>query len=190
MSTATTLSPTATTTAPTVRPTRLRAPAGGLLVGDRQYRGGVYLPASARPALEAVAAKAATVARVEPVMIGIMGFSYRVESISIDPEIGDTAFNLHDTDRNRLYSVHRDQAGEVVCDCGDYVFRKAGTGSTCKHGRRLVELGLIPAPTPTTLPPFAARIADSAPTPARPRRFEPIPDEIAEAANLFRGATR
>lgn len=141
---------------------RLRAPSGGLTVGDRYYRGGVFLPPSARPALEAAAAKAATVAEVEPVIIGICGFSYRLEPLTIAPSIGSVAFSLHDTARNRIHHVHRSIEGEVHCTCGDFTFRRAGTGEPCKHGRRLVELGLIPSTRPRVLPPFALRSTPAA----------------------------
>ena len=170
---------------------RLRAPRGGILVGDRRYRGGVFLPPAARPALEALARVAAAAASAGPVVVGIAGFSYRIEPRPIAPAVGSVAFSLHDLDRNRLHHVHRDPAGVVACDCGDYVFRRAGTSALCKHGRRLIELGLISATTPTILPPFARRTESVTSTPRsgppRPRRFEPTPEEQAEAARLFAG---
>ncbi len=134
---------------------RLRAPAGGLLVGDRFYLPGVFLPESAWPALEVVAEKAAEVAKVEPVVIGIGGFAYRVQPIAIAPSVGTVAYSLHDTARNRLHYVHRDNFGEVICDCGDFTYRRQGTGEPCKHGRRLAELGLIASPAPRVLPPLS-----------------------------------
>ena len=171
---------------------RLRAPRGGILVGVRRYRGGVFLPPAARPALEALARVAAAAASAGPVVVGIAGFSYRVEPRPIAPAVGSVAFSLHDLDRNRLHQVHRDCSGQVVCTCGDFAFRREGTGRPCKHGRRLVELGLIPTTTPTILPPFARRTGSVTATPRsglpRPRRFEPTPEEQAEAARLFAGA--
>ncbi len=131
---------------------RPRAPVGGLFVEDRQYPGGVLLPDSARTALEAVAKVASHVALVEPVVIGIAGFAYRLDPIAIAPSVGSVAYSLHDTARNRLHHVHRDNSGEVVCDCPDFAFRRQGSGQTCKHGRRLLELGLIPTTTPRVLP--------------------------------------
>ena len=189
------------------RPARLRSPRGGIVVAGRQYRGGVFLPEAARPAVEALARVASAHAAAAPVVIGVAGFAYRLEPLAIAPAVGSVAFSLADLDRNRLHHVHRDVAGQVVCDCGDFTFRRCGTGQPCKHGRRLVELGLIPATTPTVLPPFAARGVGTTDTPSvatttdlpaavagfdrwardrmRPRRFEPGPDEMAEAAALM-----
>ena len=173
-----------------VKPVRLRSPRGGLVVGDRYFRPGVFLPESARPALEVVAAKAAVVAKVEPVVIGVAGFSYRVRPVDIDASVGTIAFHLSDVARNRSYFVHRDNSGEVMCDCPDFIHRRQGTGEPCKHGLRLAELGLIASTTPRTLPTFADRprpIASSIPTLSYRRRFEPTPDEQREAATLFAG---
>ena len=172
-----------------VQPVRLRTPAGGLVALGRSYRGGTYLPESARPVLEAVAARVAQVALAAVVEIGIGGFAYQVRPVAIDPSVGSDAFHLGDPGLGRSYFVHRDHSEEVLCDCPDFTFRRAGTGKPCKHGRRLVELGLIPSTTSRVLPPVASRSMESrpgmAPTPARRRRFEPTPAEQAEAALMF-----
>ena len=180
-----------TSTLPLVIAPRLRAPRGGIVLDGRHRRGGTWLPASARPVLEALARVATSAAQREPVLIGICGFSYRLEPISIASAIGTDAWSLQDIDRNRLHHVHRSTTGEVQCTCGDYVFRRANTGSTCKHGTRLVELGLIPSAVPEVLPPFARRGASTPatvpPAPVRRRRYEPTPEECSEAAQLFAG---
>lgn len=146
------------------KPARLRAPRGGITLDGRHYPGGRFLPASAAPALEDLAARAARRSVAEPVVIGIQGFSYRVEALPIDPSIGTHAFSVRDLDRARIYTVHRSAEGEVVCDCGDFTWRKAGTGVPCKHGRELLALGLIPT-RPTVLPPFAQRDQQQLTTP-------------------------
>ncbi len=177
-------------TLPLVIAPRLRAPRGGLLFGDRQYRGGVFLPAAARPILEAVAARAAVAAQAEPVTVGILGFAYRVRSIPIAASVGTVAFEIIPTDRPlACHHLHRDNAGEVVCTCGDFIHRRQGTGSMCKHGRALAELGLVKSTTPRILPPSADRNPLprpwAAPTPTYGNRFEPSAVEIAEAAALL-----
>ncbi len=90
-------------------------------------------------------------------VVGILGYSYRIEPLPIAPCIGTVAFSLVDLDRKRLHHVHRTIAGEVLCDCGDFTYRRSGTGEPCKHGRKLIELGLITSSTPTVLPPFSRR---------------------------------
>ena len=149
------------------KPVRLRAPRGGITLDGVFIPGGRFLPPGAAPALEDLATRAARRSTAEPLVIGICGYSYRVEALPIDPSIGADAYSLQDIDRNRIYSVHRSADGEVVCDCGDFTWRKAGSGSPCKHGRRLVELGLIPT-RPKVLPPFAQRAALEAPPADRP----------------------
>jgi hypothetical protein len=48
----------------------------------------------------------------------------------------------------QIYNViHEDQSGINVCDCPDYQRRHQGNGyGMCKHGRGLVELGLLTRP--------------------------------------------
>ena len=165
------------TTAPP-KPVRLRAPRGGITLDGVFIPGGRFLPATAAPTLEDLAGRAARRSTTEPVVIGICGFGYRVEALPIDPSIGTHAFSVQDIDRNRIYTVHRSAEGEVVCDCGDFTWRKAGTGQPCKHGRELVALGLITT-RPTVLPPFAQRAAVEASAPAQ---CEPIPAIAGTAA--------
>ncbi len=84
---------------------------------------------------------------------------------SIDPgEFGTKAFRLskHSGD-HAVYDVVRQHDGVVACDCPDYEARHRGNGyGMCKHGRALVELGLMPAPI---APPAAELAPASAPTP-------------------------
>lgn len=172
---------------------RLRSPRGGLFVGERYYCPGAYLPADARPSLEAVAAKAARASTTAEVVIGIHGYSYGVAALAIDPSIGTSAYLLMPHDRpTEAYHVHKAASGEVQCTCGDFVFRKAGTGEACKHGRRLAELGLITSTPPRVLPPFALRPTPAAlpppwfaPTPGLSGAYRPTPAEEAEAAGLL-----
>lgn len=63
-------------------------------------------------------------------------------------EFGTKAFRLakHSGD-HAVYDVVRQADGIVACDCPDYESRHRGNGyGMCKHGRALVELGLLPAP--------------------------------------------
>lgn len=92
-------------------------------------------------------------------MVGILGRSYALRPIAIDPEIGTHAYELFDADRNQTHHVHRDLTGGIICTCGDFEFRRSRFGgfAPCKHGLRLCELGLVVAPSPGVLPPFAAR---------------------------------
>ena len=171
---------------------RLRSPRGGLTVGDRYYRPGVFLPESARPALEALASKAAKAARVEPMTIGIGGHSCAVASAPCDPSIGSVGYLLTPAHKPlETYAVFHNTDGQTCCSCADWVFRKAALGQDCKHGARLAELGLIPSTRPRTLPPFTQRspVALPAPwtdpTPTYRNRFEATTAEVAEAATLL-----
>jgi hypothetical protein len=121
-----------------------------------------------------------------PVRLSINGFVYAAREIPAG-ECGSVAFELHRIDTNHHYHDIRDHFGLVTCDCPSYVFTHEGTNGLCKHGRRLVELGMIPAPMPMlTAPARRASIPASVSSPApRHRRFEPSPDEMAEAAQLF-----
>ena len=189
-----------TATLPLIIAPRLRAPRGGLTVAGRYYRGGTYLPASARPFLEAVAAKAAAVSLAQSVVVGITGFSYEITSLPIDASIGSDAFLVSPLHKPReAYHVHRSTDGEVQCSCPDFVWRKAGTGVMCRHGYRLAELGLIHSTTPKVLPPFALRstVAEVAlptpwiaPTPSVFGGFHPTAAEEAEAVALRIGGGR
>ena len=140
------------------RPLRLRSPRGGLQVGDRFFPAGAILPDSARPVLDAAAAKAAKVATAEPFVIGILGHSYRVRSILCSASVGTVAFQVIPMDKpTESYHVFHANDGQTCCSCADWEYRRKGTGADCKHGRRLAELGLLPSTTPRILPPFAAR---------------------------------
>lgn len=79
--------------------------------------------------------------------IEINGISYSVERIPAG-ECGSIAFRLskHDCD-GLCYDVIRTHFGIVECDCPSYEATHRGLGlGTCKHGRALVELGMVPAP--------------------------------------------
>jgi hypothetical protein len=77
----------------------------------------------------------------------IKGLAYRVSPI--DPgEEGTAAFRLDKVRGEGIYDVVRDHSGLVRCDCPSYVMTFASTASTCKHGRALVEAGMISAPSP------------------------------------------
>jgi hypothetical protein len=48
---------------------------------------------------------------------------------------------------DEVYNVIHTETGINTCDCMDYLRRHQGNGyGLCKHGRALVELGLMPAP--------------------------------------------
>ena len=158
-------------------PRQLRAPKGGCTVAGKIYKGGQfclpYDPANphGEPAVEVAPA---------PVKVAIHGFTYTVKKIPAG-ECGSVAFEMHRIDTNHTYHVIRDGFGEVTCSCPNFEMRRAGTGVPCKHGRKLIDLGLIVASVPrreTTPAPVAI------PAPRR-RRFEPAPEEMAEAAQLF-----
>src|SRR3954449_5715019 len=72
---------------------------------------------------------------------------HRYSADPLDPgEDGTRAFRLskHSGD-HAVYDVLRTHSGILECSCPDYVVRHAGNGhGTCKHGRALVELGLMP----------------------------------------------
>ena len=128
------------------------------------------------------------VAEPAPAKLAIHGFTYEAREIPAE-ECGTIAYEFIKVEMNNHYHVIRNHFGEVTCDCPDYVLRRDGTGRMCKHGVGLVEAGLIPAPTAgrgrATLTPTVSNIEA---TPARRRRFEPSPDEQAEAAQLFADA--
>jgi hypothetical protein len=71
---------------------------------------------------------------------------------SVDPfpagEFGTKAFRLskHSGD-HAVYDVVRTHLGIVECDCADFESRHRGNGGVCKHGRALVALELLAAPT-------------------------------------------
>lgn len=152
-----------------------RAPKGGMVssVNGRFYRGGWFMPMlPATPPAPSI-----------PTRVAIAGFVHLLAPRAIDASIGTVAFALANTDTGHTYHVHRDTHGEVCCDCPDFTLRRAGSGKSCKHGKALVDLGLVPATTPRVLPTFANR---EAPAPAhRWARFIPGPDDFEAAATLM-----
>jgi hypothetical protein len=169
-----------------------RAPKGGCTVDGRVFKGGQFClpfdPIDPHGVEALVETKAARVA--------IHGFTYTVREIPAG-ECGTVAFEMHRTDTNHTYHVVRNHYGLVTCDCPDYLFRHEGSAGMCKHGSRLVELGMIATPTPirSTLGvrEFYGNVSvlrNATPTrteyPVRkPYRFEPSPAERAEASQLF-----
>jgi hypothetical protein len=112
--------------------------------------------------------------------IAINDTRYSVDAI--DPgEFGTKAWRLskHAGD-HAVYDVLRQADGIIACDCPDYEARHRGNGyGTCKHGRALVELGLMPAPiapiAPATLDPFARVEAEAPELPEiRPATSAPV----------------
>lgn len=158
-----------------------RAPKGGMVSGvnGRFYKGGTFMP---------MAINAVTPAPGPgPTRTTVFGFVYTIEPARIHPEVGSVAFRMTKVATNNTYHVHRDIHGEVRCDCPDFEFKRSGTGVACKHGARLVELGMLLAATPRAAE--APRAVGSAPvvaTPARPRWYGPTPEEIEEANAMFR----
>jgi hypothetical protein len=103
-------------------------------------------------------------------LITINGARYHAEPIS-PGEDGTAAFVLTKPNGDS-YAVIRTHAGLVECDCPDYEARHRGLDCLpCKHGKALVELGLIDAPRPQmpTSNVRAARLAE-APGPVANRR--------------------
>jgi hypothetical protein len=154
----------------------VRAPKGGITIRGRFFRGGCFC-------WNAPADPATPPAPSAPTRVSIAGFVHLLAPQAIDPSIGTVAFALANTDTGHTYHVHRDTHGEVCCDCADHTLRRAGSGRPCKHGKALIDLGLIPAPTPRTLPTFANR---QAPAPAhRWTRFIPSDADYEAAAALM-----
>jgi SWIM zinc finger len=129
----------------------------------------------------------------------IFGFSYQITPIRVAAECGTVAFELLKISSQNHYHVIRDNHGEVSCDCPDFEMRKIGTGKPCKHGAKLIELGLIAPSTPNgstrhnTLgghnasPIVASRPATTPTTsyPSRPRRFVPSVQDEADYARMM-----
>jgi hypothetical protein len=145
----------------------------------------------------------ATATRSKPFTCSFVAMTIEISDVRyacdpIDPgESGTRAFRLtkHGKDRD-VYDVLRRHDGTVACDCPDFEFRHEGlTDAPCKHGRALVELGLMPAPlAPESAP--AVEVIEPAPpapcctpeepapclacTPAEPAPVaEPAPDPDA-----------
>lgn len=78
----------------------------------------------------------------------IKGAAYDATPIDAG-EDGTAAYRLVRRRGGACYDVIRTHAGLVECDCPDYEARRRGlTAEPCKHGRALVEAGLIEAPRP------------------------------------------
>ncbi|WP_422932200.1 hypothetical protein [Singulisphaera sp. PoT] len=72
---------------------------------------------------------------------------YMVESIPAGG-FGSKAFRIVKKADGAVYDVVRTHDGLVACDCPDYEVRRKGiTAECCKHGRALVAMGLLDAPT-------------------------------------------
>jgi hypothetical protein len=102
--------------------------------------------------------------------VEISGAVYQVEPI--DPgQDGTAAYRLAGA-KGQVYDVIRTLYGLVECDCPDYEARHRGLDcGCCKHGRALVELGMIEAPKPV---PFK-------PTPEPEPTDEPTVAELTDA---------
>src|SRR3954469_9802287 len=80
------------------------------------------------------------------IVVRINDVRYAVDPI--DPgEDGTRAFRLcKASGDHEVYDVIRTHFGTVECSCPSYEATHRGTASTCKHGRALVTLGLMPGP--------------------------------------------
>lgn len=92
-------------------------------------------------------------------VVTINGTAYYLDRIPAG-ECGTDAYTLEKRADGTRYAVLRTHAGLVECDCPDYEtrHRHIDTG-TCKHGRALVELGLLPGVEPVTPAEGLARYA-------------------------------
>lgn len=78
--------------------------------------------------------------------LGIDGTTYRVRPIAAAPELARRAFRLTKPD-GTAYDVAETPHG-LQCDCPDFEFRHAGTGTACKHLAACVAVGLLSRPGP------------------------------------------
>jgi hypothetical protein len=126
---------------------------------------------------------------VKPSPVEIKGASYTVEAIEAG-EFGTAAYRVVKLVNGEAYDVIRTHAGAVECSCPDWVVRHSDKGTCCKHGRALMELGLLDAPAPAPRPSAFAPItrkdlarasAFGIKLPDAPRAVEPAP-VVAEAA--------
>lgn len=86
------------------------------------------------------------------VIIEINGFRYNVDPLPIWDD-ADRTYRLTKHSRDGVaYDVTRTRDGCVVCDCPDFEQRHRDAGTMCKHGRALVELGLMLAPVAPPAP--------------------------------------
>lgn len=128
---------------------------------------------------------------------------YQVEPVA-PGEFGTKAFRLAKKGADgAVYDVIRTHAGLVECDCPSYEATHRGTISACKHGRALVQLGLLDAPAyvaapvapccPADEPVPCGSCADHAPAPvvAAAAESDPAPDaeeiDIAEVLREIEG---
>ncbi|WP_422932217.1 hypothetical protein [Singulisphaera sp. PoT] len=104
--------------------------------------------------------KPARKAPVYSLALAIDHVVYTVESIPAG-EFGSKAFRITKKSDGSVYDVCRTHDGLVACDCPDYEIRRKGmTAEPCKHGKALVAMGLLEAPTavanaPTVVAPAA-----------------------------------
>jgi hypothetical protein len=133
---------------------------------------------------------------VNAASVTIKGQSYGVEEIP-PGEDGTRAFVLTKAN-GTSYAVIRTHAGLVECDCPDYEARHRGLDClTCKHGKALVEAGLLDAPRPamptaTSGPPgsMARRPARRSRRPARMFRASRRPEPGTVLRRLGAGSLR
>ena len=87
---------------------------------------------------------------------------YMVEPIPAG-EFGSKAFRITKKSDRSVYDVVRTHDGLVACDCPDYEIRRKGmTAEPCKHGKALVAMGLLDAPTAVANAPAPAVVAPAA----------------------------
>ena len=138
------------------------------------------LPAP-RPASKVAEAQALAPPSAWPVetTLTIQGVAYHVRSLSLHPEFGTCAYRLSKRSGDfAIYDVVRTAAGVVECDCASYEFNCRGTLGLCKHGRAVVEAGLLerpgqPAPARPSIP-GVTRVRDEFDEPADVR---PMPSQ-------------
>jgi hypothetical protein len=91
-------------------------------------------------------------AKSAPVVTLCMSIDHTVYGVERIPsgEFGTAAWRLSKkSNAGEVYDVIRDHDGLVQCDCPSYEVTFKGTCDTCKHGKALVALGLLDAPSPT-----------------------------------------
>lgn len=110
--------------------------------------------------MASVRSQSAPAKATRPFSCSFVSITIQVSDIrySVDPipsgDLGTKAFRLSKHSGDHLsYDVVRQHDGIVACDCPDYERRHRGNGhGMCKHGRALVELGLLPKPIAPTAP--------------------------------------
>jgi hypothetical protein len=92
--------------------------------------------------------------RLVSAVVEINGVQYAVEPIPPGEE-GPAAIRLSKlSGQGEVYDLVRRYDGRITCDCPHYTARIEGLSEDlCKHGRALVELGLLPKPKPTMAAP-------------------------------------